>query len=393
MIKSGASLGDLRKMYNYEVIVVGAGPAGCSSALQLLNLDPRLAGRVLLLDKAMFPRAKLCAGGLSPAADRALSQLEIVGEPPGIPVHKAIVILPTGQLIFEQPNLSRVVSREQFDHFLLQSARQRGITVQCGEAVEDVLPTRDEVIVRTSRDEYRTKILIAADGANSTVRSRLGVNRAERVMVAMELHAPLADISVSNLEDNMAVIDMSLMNRGVPGYGWMFPAVAAGSRQRSVGILAAPFGRAIPLRDAFASWLATIGLDINAFEAKAHPILRYDPQAVCSQHRVLLVGDAAGIDPLLGEGISSALAQGIIAAQAAFEALRDNDCSFADYERRVRDSPIGATMCRRHLIARRLYSHPKLAQFLLRRRALLHGLALLRDPQSKVKLTWEPLPT
>jgi flavin-dependent dehydrogenase len=380
-------------MFNYEVIVVGAGPGGCASALQLLNLAPHLAGRVLLLDKAVFPRAKLCAGGLSPAADRALSRLGLVGGPPDIPVHKAILILPTCRLTFEQLNLSRVVSRKEFDNYLLQSARQRGAVVQDGEAVEHILPTRDEVIVRTSRDEYRTKILIAADGANSTVRRRLGLNRAGRVIAAMELHAPPADISVSNLEENMALLDMSLLNRGVPGYGWVFPAVAAGSRPRSVGILAAPFGRGVStnLRDAYASWLATIGLDINAFEAKAHPSLRYDPKAACSRHRVLLVGDAAGIDPLFGEGISSALAQGIIAAQSAFEALRDHDFSFSNYERRIRDSAVGSMMYRRHLVARRLYSHPKLAQFLLRRRVLLQGIALLRAPQSKVKLTWEPL--
>ncbi len=354
---------------------------------------PRLAGRVLLLDKAVFPRAKLCAGGLSPAVERALSQLGLVGGPSGIPVHKVILILPTGRLTLEQLNLSRVVSREEFDHFLLQSARQRGANVQDGEAVKDVLPTRDEVIVRTPQDEYRTKILIAADGANSTVRGRLGLSRAGRVMAAMELHAPSADISVPGLEENMALLDMSLLNRGVPGYGWVFPAVAAGSSPRSVGILAAPFGRGggASLRDAFASWLVTIGLDINAFEAKAHPSLRYDPQAACSRHRVLLVGDAAGIDPLFGEGISSALAQGIIAAQSAFEALRDHDFSFSNYERQIRDSAIGSMMYRRHLIARRIYSHPKLTQFLLRRRFLLQGIALLRAPKSKVKLTWEPL--
>lgn len=380
-------------MFDYEVIIVGAGPAGCSSALQLLNLAPHLAGRILLLDKAVFPRAKLCAGGLSPAADRALSRLGLVGGPSGISVHKATLVLPTGRLIFEQPNLSRVISREEFDYFLLQSARRRGATVQDGEAVEHVLAARDEVIVRTSLGGYRTKILIAADGANSTVRGRLGLNRGRRVMAAMELHAPLADISLPNLEENMALLDMSLMNRGVPGYAWVFPAVAAGSRTRSVGILAAPFGRGggPPLRDAFASWLATIGLDINAFEAKAHPSLRYDPQATCSHHRVLLIGDAAGIDPLFGEGISSALAQGIIAAQSAFEALRDHDFSFSTYERRVRDSAIGSMMYRRHLVARKLYSHPKLAQFLLRRRVLLQGIALLRAPQSEVILTWEPL--
>jgi flavin-dependent dehydrogenase len=106
---------------------------------------------------------------------------------------------------------------------------------------------------------------------------------------------------------------------------------------------------------------------------------------------VLLVGDAAGIAPLFGEGISSALAQGIIVAQSAFEALRDDDFSFSNHEKRIRDSAIGSMMYRRQVVARKLYSHPKLSQFLLRRRALLQGIALLRSPQSKVKLTWEPL--
>jgi flavin-dependent dehydrogenase len=132
-------------------------------------------------------------------------------------------------------------------------------------------------------------------------------------------------------------------------------------------------------------------LDLSAFEAKAHPSLRYEPQADCSRHRVLFVGDAAGVDPLFGEGITSALGLGIIAAQSAFDALRDQDFSFSNYERRIRRSAIGSMMCRRHMVARRLYSYPKLAQFLLRQGALLRGMALLGDPKSKVKLSWEPL--
>jgi geranylgeranyl reductase family protein len=380
-------------MRNYEVIVVGAGPSGCAAAVQLSNLDPHLAERTLLLDKAVFPRAKLCAGGLSPAADLALSQLGLADDLPSIPVHKAILILPNGRLTLEERNLSRVVNREQFDFFLFRSARLRGVRVQDGEAIEHVLPTRDEVIVQTSRNEYRAKVLIAADGANSTVRGQLGLSRVGRVMAALELHAQHSDISAPSLIDNMAIIDLSLMNRGVPGYGWVFPAVAVGSRPLSVGIAVAPFGRgeSTPIRGVFASWLATIGLDLSAFEAKAHPSLRYEPQADCSRHRVLFVGDAAGVDPLFGEGITSALGLGIIAAQSAFDALRDQDFSFSNYERRIRRSAIGSMMCRRHMVARRLYSYPKLAQFLLRQGALLRGIALLGDPKSKVKLCWEPL--
>lgn len=379
-------------MRNYEVIVVGAGPAGCAAAVQLTNLDPHLAERILLLDKAVFPRAKLCAGGLSPAADLALTQLGLADNLHSIPVHKAILILPNGRLTFEQPSLFRVVNREQFDYFLFRSARQRGVRVQDGEGIEHVLPTRDEVIVHTSRNEYRAKVLIAADGANSTVRGQLGLSRVGRVMAAMELHAPQADVSVPSLVHNMAIVDLSLMNQGVPGYGWVFPAAVAGPRPLSVGIAVAPFGRgeSAPVRDAFASWLATIGLDLSTFKVKAHPSLRYEPQADCSRHRVLFVGDAAGVDPLFGEGITSALCLGIIAAQTAFDALRDQDFSFANYERRIRQSTIGSMMCRRHMVARRLYSYPKLAQFLLRQGALLRGIGLLRDPNSKVQLSWEP---
>src|ERR1043166_364965 len=381
-------------MHNYEVIVVGAGPSGCAAAVQLSNLNPHLAERILLLDKAVFPRAKLCAGGLSPAADLALSQLGLAYDLPSIPVHKGNLILPNGRLTFEQPNLCPGVNPEQVYYFLLRSARERGITVQDGEAVKHVQSTSDEVIVQTSRNEYRAKVLIAADGANSTVRGQLGFSRGGRLMAAMELHAPLDAISApSPVDHNVAVVDLSLMNRGVPGYGWGVPAVVAGSQARSVGIAVAPFtrGENIPLRDAFASWLATLDLDLSAFEAKAYPSLRYEPQADCSRHRVLFVGDAAGVDPLFGEGITSGLALGILAGQTAFDALRDHDFSFSNYERRIRRSPIGSMMCRRYMVARRLYSYPKLAQFFLRQGALFRGIALLTDPKTRTKLRWEPL--
>jgi len=378
-------------MSDYEIIIVGAGPSGCATALQLTNLDPGLAGRVLLLDKATFPRTKLCAGGVSTDSESVLRQLGIDYNLPAVTVHTTKFILPTGCLTFQQPIHFRVVRREQFDHFLFRSARDRGVVTQDGEAVEGVDNTPDGVVVQTSKGEYRAKILVAADGANSTLRGRLGLSRAGRVMVAMEIHAPLANASIPNFGNNTALIDLSVLSHGVPGYCWVFPTVSEGPAVISLGILAAPFGggEVAPLKDAFARWLAKFGLDVSAFELHAHPILRYEPKAPCSLRRVLFVGDAAGVDPLFGEGISSALALGTIAAGAALDALRDGDFSFSGYEERIRLSSIGSTMRRRRLVARRLYSRPKLARLLLHRGIILRGLALLRPPEVGATLTWE----
>ena len=378
-------------MSDYEIIIVGAGPSGCAAALQLTKLDPRLAGRVLLLDKAIFPRSKLCAGGVSADSESVLRQLGVDYNLPAVTVHTTKFVLPTGCLTFQQPVHFRVVRREQFDHFLFRSARERGVVTQDGEAVEGVDNMRDGVVVQTSKGEYRAKILVAADGANSTLRGRLGLSRAGRVMVAMEIHAPLADASIPNFSDNTAIVDLSMLSHGVPGYCWVFPTVGEGPAVISLGILAAPFGRGevAPLKDAFARWLAKLGLDVSDFELRAHPSLRYEPKAACSLRRVLFVGDAAGVDPLFGEGISSALALGTIAAGSALDALRGGDFSFSDYEERIRLSPIGSTMRRRRMIARRLYSLPKLARLFLRRGIILRGLALLRPPEVGATITWE----
>lgn len=378
-------------MPDYEIIIAGAGPAGCATALQLSKLDPDLAGRILLLDKAVFPRTKLCAGGLSPDADSALRQLGINIDSPAIPVHTTRLVLPTGCLTFQQSNLFRVIRREQFDYCLFQSARNRGVVAQDGEPVERVVHTPEAVIVQTPKNEYRAKILIAADGANSTLRGRLGLSKVGRVMVAMELHAPSAHMSTLNFANNMAILDLSLLARGIPGYCWVFPTVNEGPTLVSLGIFAAPLGRGevAPLRDGLQAWLSKVGLDLNRFELQAHPILRYEPSAAVRRHRTLFVGDAAGTDPLFGEGIGSALALGLIAAQSAFDALRSDDFSFSDYETRIRLSSTGSMMRRRRMIARRLYSNPKLARLVLRHGSLLRGLALLRPPISGAKLTWE----
>lgn len=378
-------------MLDYDIIIVGAGPSGCSSALELANLDKGLAERVLLIDKAIFPRPKLCAGGVSVDSDAVLRELHLDVDVPSVPVHTTQFVLPTGRLTFHHRNQFRVLRRTDFDHCLLKSAVARGVTVHQGEGMISVATTKDEVVVRTAIAEYRTKILIAADGANSRVRTSLGLTRSGRLMVAMELHVPLGNVVIPNFTANMAVLDLGVLSYGVPGYCWVFPTVSCGEPIVSLGLMAAPFvaGESYRLKKIFGSWLTGFGLDLNNFELSSHPALRYESKAPCSQPRVLFAGDAAGVEPLFGEGIVSALAFGRLAGRSAFEALRDGDFSFSKYEKRVRSSPIGLMMRRRRMIAQRLYARPKLAHLFLKQRALIKGLALLHAHKYGGQITWE----
>jgi flavin-dependent dehydrogenase len=78
---------------------MGAGPAGCATAIELANRDQALAQRVLLLDKAVFPRVKLCAGALTPYADLTLRELGVHLDLPAIPIHLSKFLLPKGRLL------------------------------------------------------------------------------------------------------------------------------------------------------------------------------------------------------------------------------------------------------------------------------------------------------
>jgi menaquinone-9 beta-reductase len=381
-------------MHNYDVIIAGAGPAGCAAALQLHNLDPDLVSRVLLLDKAVFPRPKLCAGAVSPSGESVLKSFGVNFDFPVVPIHVTEFVLPTGVLAFRKTNQLRIVRREQLDHHLFRAAHNCGIITRQGEAVRDVARISDGVIVQTSKNEYRAKVLIAADGANSTIRTRLGLTRMGRIMVGIEIHASLADTSIPNFVDNIIIVDFAPLTHDLPGYCWVFPTAYEKSSIISLGIAAAPFGRdgANSVKNVFARWLRDLGLDLNAFDLKAHPALRYEPRASCHQDRVLFVGDAAGVEPLFGEGISSAVILGTIAARAAFDSLRTHDFSFADYENQIRASSIGSMMRRRQMIARRLYTKPRLAQLYFQQKAFFRGIALLSAAYPGAKVTWQPRP-
>src|SRR5574338_1208478 len=97
------------------------------------------------------------------------------------------------------------------------------------------------------------------------------------------------------------------------------------------------------------------GYDLQDYELKGHPIRWFEPGSPMSVERVLLVGDAAGADPLFGEGISIALGYGALAAQEIGEAFQRQDFSMEGYKRRVMSSSLGRSLARRWFIAKVIY--------------------------------------
>jgi flavin-dependent dehydrogenase len=116
-------------------------------------------------------------------------------------------------------------------------------------------------------------------------------------------------------------------------------------------------GRKRPaLKEVLAVEMSRLGYNLADFELKGHPIRWFDPSTRMSVPRVLLAGDAAGADPLFGEGISYALGYGKLAAQEIIEAFDRGNFAFTNYRHRVHSSPLGQTLLARSFIAQVVYS-------------------------------------
>lgn len=102
-------------MFEYDIIIVGAGPAGSAAAIQIANRNPDLARRTLVIEKATFPRPKLCGGGVTTHADALLAQLRVRPAVSSFPIHAIKFVYDDLSFTFRWKNIFRVVRREEFD--------------------------------------------------------------------------------------------------------------------------------------------------------------------------------------------------------------------------------------------------------------------------------------
>jgi menaquinone-9 beta-reductase len=340
---------------SFDLIVVGGGPAGSSAAWRAATAG----ARVLLVDKAVFPRDKPCGDGLTPRAVASIGALGLENELKAFNRVDKLRVNGAGRtLTFDWPasdsfpDHGYVVARTDLDELLLRHAQNAGAEVW--EGVSVVGPVIEDGVVRGvlvkrngTTEELRASVVIAADGASSRVARGAGIVRDPKrpIAVAMRAHfeakRPASDDGV--IESHLELRDGDDL---LPGYGWIFP-MGEGRINVGVGILSTYKDwqkvNNAHLMDAYIRSLPPEWElpDVSSLREGGQLKGWRLPMGLCVRHPwrpgVLAVGDAAGVvNPFNGEGISEAVESGVLAAEAAIEALGSRGPSdFSSYEQKL----------------------------------------------------------
>ena len=331
--------GQRRPAGEADVIVVGAGPAGSTTAYYLAQagLD------VLLLEKSRFPREKVCGDGLTPRGVRALVAMGIsVGEQDGWVRNKGLRVIGAGKRmelpwpeLSSYPGYGLVRPRTDLDQMLARRAQQagarllEGVTVT-GPVLDDRTGRITGVAAKADADgerTYRARVIVAADGNSSRLSVAMGLRKRDDrplgVAVRTYYQSPRHD------DDYLeSWLDLWDGDRLLPGYGWIF-GMGDGTSNVGLGLMntSAAFGHT-DYHGLLHKWLAGMPAEWGFTEENRTQPIRGAALPMGFNRTphyyqgLLLAGDAGGmVNPFNGEGIAYAMESGEILARTIAQAL------------------------------------------------------------------------
>lgn len=317
-----------------RVVVIGAGPAGAAAAMRLTrcrNVD------VQLLDRAAFPRRKVCGSGLSPWA---LELLDEMGLGPAVrkeahPIRCGLLVGAGGQRVELRAGYeAAVLLRERFDTILAHEAARRGANLREGVRVDGIVRQGERVVgVRTSEGDLDADAVIVTNGANSTLAP------AERP--GKTLHSIMG--WYEGVADVGNAVELYFDPVVKPYYGWVFPE---SSQRVNIGICYAPQPGSLNARQRFEAFLerhlaGRLKYATRLDRLVGFPIATTSRPTALVEPGTLVAGEAAQlVDPLTAEGIHHALASGDQAGRVMGRILEQNEeptrLRLAPYTREVR---------------------------------------------------------
>jgi geranylgeranyl reductase family protein len=316
----------------FDAIVVGAGPAGSTAAYRLA----RAGARVVLIDRARFPRDKPCGGGLS---QRAVRLLPVPVDPVVEQVVRAFEFRFRYGRACERRSARPLVlmtQRRRLDAFLAERAAEAGAEFRDRARLASVDASSTRVRVTVDGRSLEGDVLVGADGVNGVTARALALAEPRLHTVALEGNL---DGATPRGPLDRAVIELGTV---AGGYGWLFPKTG----HVNVGVWGWS-SEGPRLRQHLAGLCHAHGYDPESLrDVKGYRLPLRPPGAAASRGRAVLVGDAAGlVDPFSGDGIYEALLSARLASEAVLDLLAGHAGDVRSYSERLAASlgPLAAS--------------------------------------------------